>query len=541
MKFIILFIVFLVKFCESNDLKCGRSDNLVESVEFYCESYEEVLPENCTTTFLQWIGTCDKSKVTQLKIGGCDPDKVVQLVSDFMNIRSLDISHSGYESLDAFDLKHQQLVKVNASHNRLTKIPIKFFSNILNVVEVDFSFNELSKHTDIELPHHLIVVRLSHNHISSAEFCSQLSELEYLDLRNNQITSLNESTITTTTLKTLQLQNNQIQHFECAFFIFIEEGASVYIDWENVEHFTSECMRLPFDVVLGSKDEGFLHTTDGKIEMHCNTSTFESIRSFGINNDHFENVAKSMQCLTPTLRKLVLSDTVVEKLDSKFFQRFYNLEYLHLRHAQLEEFDFTWLKHQKNLRALVLSYNNLTKVYNVPFLKSFEELTSIRLEKNLLENAQEVIQHLKPSIKYLYLTGNHVGSVNDTTFEKLKNLEVLGLDDTELSFVDASPFETLKALKYLHIGFNNIETLDLNTLPGELLYNLHLRGNNLTKLDNLTPSRFPRLKMMAISENLFSCEYLKTFVPKVKRDFPGLSMGDPWTQKHGQNCNPEDN
>lgn len=121
-------------------------------------------------------------------------------------------------------------------------------------------------------------------------------------------------------------------------------------------------MRKPFDVVLGGKDEGFFRTDDGNIQMHCNASSFESILSFDIVNDHFENVVKSMHCLTSTLKKLVISNTVVGKLDTKFFRRFYNLEYLHLRHTQLKEFDFTWLENQMNLRALVLSYNNLTKV-----------------------------------------------------------------------------------------------------------------------------------------------------------------------------------
>ncbi|XP_031636597.1 chaoptin-like [Contarinia nasturtii] len=531
MKFIIFVIVCLVKFCESNDLKCGRSDNLVESVEFYCESYDEVLPENCTTTFLQWIGTCDKSKVTQLKIGGCDPDKVVQLVGDFMNIRSLDISHSGYESLDAFDLKHQQLIKMNASHNQLTKIPIKFFSNILNVVEVDFSFNDIEFYDFIELPTNLKTVHLSHNNITSPEFCRKLYKLEYLDLSDNLVQVLRNHSFSSKYLKTLRLENNRIYEFDCTVLTWISQGVSVHISWENVKYFTFECIDEQFSVVVGNQREGVFHKPDGIIEMQCKEMNFKSINSFRVHEDHLESIVDVLRCLMPKLQDLDLADNKLEHLDFNLFQRFYNLEDLNSNNTHLPHFDFNWLKNLTKLRSLDISNNNLRKVKNISILEIFRNLYELNVEGNHIENTMELIQHLNSSIRYLHLSGNDLGKVNDTMFERLRNLEYLYLNNTNFSFGNASSFDSMERLQGLYLGYNNLEMIDLNLLPGEQLLELDLGGNNLRNLENLTRSQFPKLKHLVISENCFAYDYLRTFVSKIKEEFPGISLGDPWKQK----------
>lgn len=187
LKFSINFVLFFIVICKSNALKCDYSEDENRSVAFYCENFEEPLPVNCTTTLLQNLNETDKLKVIRLKVGGCDHDKVNQLLSEFPNLNSLDISQSGIESLDSYDLHHEHLTKFNASHNKLKKIPANLFSKLPNITEVDFSQNLLERVG--QLPEKSIFMDLSHNrlrYIRSKEFCD-FSNLKYLDLSSNSI------------------------------------------------------------------------------------------------------------------------------------------------------------------------------------------------------------------------------------------------------------------------------------------------------------------------------------------------------------------
>lgn len=534
MKNLLIFLVFLVKFCASNDLWCGRSDENLTSVEFYCENFTGTVPENCTTSFLNWITTCDKSNVTALKIGGCDPDKVTEMLADYSNVRSLDISHSGYLSLDLFGLKHENLMMINGSHNQLTKIPRRFFADTPNVVEVDFSYNELEE--QIELPYGVLTVHLAHNKIYRTEFCEYLEELEYLDLSSNAIKYLRSNTIMTMSLKTLRLDDNPLQYVQCSILFWVEQGASVYISWKNVKYFTFECMDAPVKIAVGGENEGIFHISNDDIEMQCGESSFNNIQTFEMNGKNVENAIAVMNCLTSSLVNLDLSGTSLGNLNSNILHRFYNLEELKLNNAQLSEFDFSWIDNYKHLRWINIAENNLKIMKNVSILASFVNLYSLHVEGNQLENTLELIENLSPSVHYLHLSGNYIGEVNETTLRMLPNLQNLYLDHTNLSFTSGL-FEPLKQLQAIDISFNDLPSLDLTLIPGQQIWSLNLKGNNLTTLDQLTRIRFPKLKFLNISYNLFSCEFLKKILKELKNEFPTLILADPWEQKHRENCN----
>ena len=159
MCFSIIFVLFFVNFCASNDFECGYSDDEMESIEFYCTNFDGTTPVNCSMAFYFTLESYNKSKVTHLKAGGCGDDRISWLVDEIPNLRSLDISHSGIVSLDTLNLTSGQLKKVNASYNRLSEISRSFFAHIPNVTEVDFSHNHL--HGIIDLPDSLNYIDLS--------------------------------------------------------------------------------------------------------------------------------------------------------------------------------------------------------------------------------------------------------------------------------------------------------------------------------------------------------------------------------------------
>lgn len=633
MNFSFIFVLFLLKTSETSAFECGHSTDGTESVEFYCTNFKGLVPVNCSTSF-SYMNIVDKSKVIELKLGGCDNDRVKQLVEEFSNLRSLDLSHSGITSLDEFDLKHEHLQKVNVSHNQINQIPSTFFTKIPDLNEIDVSHNKLKKL--VKLPNKLAWIDLSHNEITDlhGEEFAHLEELEYLDMSHNMISDVDYYYLfsNNSQLNTLRLENNQIKDFDHRYLKLVTRGVSVMISWKHITKFTiHENLTKEIRIVLNSEKEGFSMGTNGKIEMHCNERSFKRINKFEVTVNHIENPTELMHCLSSSLEFFELSGTFTQKLKSKSLERFINLQDLPLSNIQLEEFDISALKDYKELFYLDISKNNLKHIENTCFLHDLKDLIVLNVADNQLENVTEFIQHVNPSILRLYLSGNNFGRIDEITFDKFAYLSRLHLSNTSLTFDDLKPFESFKGLEELNISHNNLENvnfssssskvfkkmwtfsavnchiqnasqllhlfgphlwhldlsgnslekidgnsfdgfknlyhvnlsntdlsnfdfkalkhktklqlLDLSnnnlknvnfTIPSKLT-ELHLDGNELKELINLDKLSLSRLAKLAISNNHFSCQYLKKIIPQLMREWPNLEfIGNPWHQKHGK-------
>lgn len=541
MKFTVIFVFIFFKYGGSTDFNCGYDK--MESVEVYCSNFEGIVPEYCSSLF-SVTNVTNESKVISLKVGGCDSDVIKQFVEKYPNLRSLDISQSGIDSLYSFNLKHDHLAKVNISHNRLTTLPRQFFSQLPAITEIDCSHNGIELVRD--LPQQLDTVHLSHNNLSYIYYSSfkNLNNLKYLDLSFNLIDGVNFISIfpSTLKLKILRLDNNPIIVIHDDVKSLVKLGISVYISWKNIRQFSMEHMPK-FNVILNSTEEGFIFseesTSNDSVQLHCNEKSFENVENFKLGTDQFENAAELMNFLTSSLKILDLSTNDIEKLELNFFERFVNLENLNLKATHLSEFDFSWLKNQKKLQKLDISANNMEKVVNASFLKSLENLHQLNAQENQLKNTPEIIQYLKSSITNLMLTDNYVGEINTTTFEKLVNLEKLHLGNTSLSFQQSNPFQSLKKLRFLDISYNNLGYVDFTALPNEHLYGLYLTGNELTELDGVNRVNFPKLKLLIIEQNRIPCNYLMILVQRLEAD-TSVRFGNLWNQKHGENCRPEE-
>lgn len=124
MKAIIVGVLAAVSFCLVDDLICELFDQNLSSIEYYCSNFRSDFPEDCSgnTTFNEVI----KIEIKRLNVGGCDTATALNTIRKFPNIQILDISHSGYDSLNWFDVKLNSLELFNASHNALSRLPFGF-------------------------------------------------------------------------------------------------------------------------------------------------------------------------------------------------------------------------------------------------------------------------------------------------------------------------------------------------------------------------------------------------------------------------------
>ncbi|XP_031635436.1 chaoptin-like [Contarinia nasturtii] len=493
MKFAIIFLFLLVKICESNDFECGYADDRMQSIEFYWTNYEGSVPVDCSMTFQCAIAAYNKSKVTKLKLGGCDSVKVTKIAEDFPNLNALDISHSGIESLDHFNLHHEHLMSLNASHNRLTQIPINFFFKLTRIESVDFSHNKIIEIN--EFPIELVTINLSHNEISylnPTDF-KDLTDLEHLDLSYNLITEFasdNYILSYNNKLKTLGLTGNPVKEFDFRLSQLVQRGVSVFVSW----FFITE-LRMWNDqtgkvlVVLSDDKQGVFHTKTGSVEFHCREMSFEHIFRAEIKGTEIENPNDLLQCLSSSLEYLELSEIFEGTLNLNLLDRFKNLVNLSLRSVKLGNFDLEILQNHRNLIFLDLSDNHLKTIHNVPRLADFKHLIDLDVEENQIDNIPELLRHLSSKIVNLNLAGNYVGPLTETTFAKFINMNRLILKNTSLTLENLRPFEPFRELQELDISHNNLENVDItmsSTLFSKLkrFYAAYCNIENTPKLIN---------------------------------------------------------
>lgn len=577
---LLIFIWLQFLLCKTQDLLCETYDENTHTLQVYCGNYEGIVPGNCPSM----IYLVAASSVNQTKIGGCERDILCNSIKRYKNVHVLDISYSAYNYLDWLDLHESQLNVLNASHNELREL-YQFPKSAPELTEIDLSYNRIwaidaSAFGKLDK---LMKLHLSHNAIDSIKaraFC-HAPNLEYIDLINNRIWKVPEIP-ETKHLKSLHLEMNPITVFDCNY-MKIMSSVFVHLNWDYLMNFNGNenCNGKMLHVVRNSKFEGVFPIANGQHEIHCHNESFKSLDRFEAGPNSMLNVLDILDCFAPSVLAIDLSSNRVGLLNTNTLRRFRHLRHLSLSNTSLSGFDLKVLKSQKKLKSLDISNNNLKYIENVFVLWDFVYLIELNISGNRIGNTPQIIYTLRSSIVQLDVSGNFVGKLNATTLDHFRALKKLGFSNTSLSFPDRNPFERLPNLIILDISHNNLEhlnfamiapnlkrlselyaadchiknateiiqhlslrleTLDLsyNQLPevdfkllSINLREVYLEGNDLTKLDLLTQSRFLSLDLVAIARNRFSCLFLKQLLRNEKTL---TFVGEHWIQKPNIDC-----
>lgn len=89
--------------------------------------------------------------------------------------------------------------------------------------------------------------------------------------------------------------------------------------------------------------------------------------------------------------------------------------------------------------------------------QSMKTIERLFVGENRVENLSTLLQCLGPSLQTLQLSGNFLGSLNHTVFQRFTNLEDLRIVKTELVEFDFSVIS--KKMRYLDLSLNNVKTV----------------------------------------------------------------------------------
>ncbi|XP_037024759.1 chaoptin-like [Bradysia coprophila] len=352
--------------------------------------------------------------------------------------------------------------KLNLKNVDLEIVRLQDFTYAEHLMEFDASHNKL-----IEIPTMLFVnapeitkVDLSFNEISRIDpmafehsSADHSSKLSILDLSNNKITSIDNRTFAALpALTTLYLSSNLIQVIDTGVF---------------AQNKDLNLLQLPYNEL----------------------TTFAC--------QYFENV-KILDLMGNRLTSFD-GDCMSGKSEGSYLD-------LNIENNQLTI--ITLNSNWTHLRAFSNELEWITIESNLDVLETFN------VSQNKIENVPQIFNRLGKALKFLDVTNNFVGKLNVSTFMKMENLEKLVLRNTSLSNIQYGTFHYQKHLKLLDISFNNFKTLKFNAFARDLrqLESLFLDGNDLTEVDGLTTVKFPKVTLLGITKNNFTCEYLSDFM-----------------------------
>lgn len=484
---------------DNDEFLCQLFDENAQSFAYYCRGFIKhrtidvetetyVYIEDCSfhqVPVAEFLSSSSSSQVKHLEIGGCANQTVQDLVAYFnATVRTLDVSFSGYKTIDSINFVQPQLERINISHNEITEDPWTHFMDLLarfpQLTELDLSYNDwhavhlIENRSIIELER----LHLQHNAIAYIHIGAfvNLTRLEYIDLSHNQLDRISTSAFShLQRLGFLHIEQNPFDFFFCDDLLNMR-SLWVYMSWDQIEYFSTDCngiappqsswLDTQYIVASNTGKHGFFPLAIGKYKIDCDDASFQQIRTFYAGRNKYAAVLTILQCFGTTLLELNLDGNFIAIIEPSTFDRFVHLYELSLRDTQLLSFDFQMLRRQQNLISLDISGNDLTNINNIILAWDLREFQEFLAAGNRFK--ADLLRQLPSTIKYLDLSGTKIGELTSKSFQYLTALEELRLRNTMLKFSWNNPFEELENLQLLDVSHNDLNGMDFTQIASTL-------------------------------------------------------------------------
>lgn len=329
----------------------------------------------------------------------------------------------------------------------------------------------------------LIYLYLSFNNLSTldANLFVDLNLLKSLELTNNKISVLHDGCFNgLANLTELNLSYNNLTQIISRFFYGLEKLSNLNLDGNYISFLVNETFtNLPSLSTLSIKHNNLLNV-DGLIfarnlalDFSCNQLTF-----INTNRITAENIAL-----------LNISNNQFKLFDSVTLNNLHSLEALDLRsnpfvdiktHAMVNLSIISWLNFA-NLSLNSSSANLLLQEITA------DQLYSLDLSQNLLDNIGSWIGTKFPSLRVFYASNNRVTSID---LDNFTNLYSLDLSNNLLTSINSTTFKGLTQLRNLVLRNNSLTVLEKNSFNGLNLQLLDLNGNRIKEIQKLAFNGF---------------------------------------------------
>ncbi|KAK7812348.1 hypothetical protein U0070_023258 [Myodes glareolus] len=367
-------------------------------------------------------------------------------------------------------------------------------------------------HIPADLPVNITVLNLTHNQLRSLPHTNitRYSRLAVLDAGFNSISKLEpELCQTLPLLKVLNLQHNELSQISDKTFIFCRNLTELYLMSNSIHKIKNNPFRNQKNLIKLDLSHNGLSSTKLGTEVQL-----ENLRELLLSkNKILELRSEELDFLgNSSLQKLDLSSNALKEFSPGCFHAIGKLSALILNNAQLDHHlteKLCWELSGTSIQNLSLANNQLLATRDTTFsgLKK-TNLTCLDLSYNSLRDIGNDSFSWLPHLRYLSLDYNNIQSLSPRSFYGLSNLRYLNLKRafTKQSIslashpkIDDFSFQWLKCLEYLNMDDNNIPSTKSNTFTGLVSLKYLSLFKTFTSLQTLTNETFVSLAHSPLS------------------------------------------
>ncbi|KAL0152054.1 hypothetical protein M9458_052658 [Cirrhinus mrigala] len=489
----------------------------------------------CDKSFLKYVKVLDLSDNTLLSsksFKGLNLKNIKYLRLRFTNVSASKllnytkiqpryVDFSGLKLKDraltslCFHLKVYQISKMILQSNSIGVLKKNTFCNCANITDVmDLSQNEIKSTGCLQFLHcqnQLKTLKIEHNHLTRLMFCNtstQLDSMKNLSYRYNRILEVSGNAFSNTPkLTNLELNINIIAYLDHKALRGLKDLVT---------------LRLDNNLLTDIYSDSFQDLT--------------SLKTLNLRNNQLSVIFDYVFQNLSNLRILDLGGNKITQLKPHALDGLQRLAKLYLDRNRLKEIDGTLFgKLHATLQVLDLQANHIlyyTEHTYSPFI-NMSKLLDLKLDGqqpngiNLLPCA--FFRGLT-SLKSLYLTNNHIIGFGAETFDDLKSLEYLTLDNSCVGIAQLKPgiFKNLRKLKTLsteNMGIKSFSEAVFGNLTG--LKQLHLNRNammtlDISLLDKLTNLTYVDMRSCPLSCNCQNSDLQNWTIGSKRLQFPYL-------------------
>ncbi|GFQ95371.1 toll-like receptor Tollo [Trichonephila clavata] len=386
-------------------------------------------------------------------------------------LEALDLGHNKLEKISDEMICHLGSLKIlNLTHNDLTST-ITFSNN---------SGSKIFKHCMSSLSE----LDLSHNKISAItkKDLQNFKRLRLLNLAHNDIFDLDPAVFTNfAKLQIVDLSDNEVVNIPARIFQDSPDIRELYL-------YNNSIVNVPPDLFNGLQQLVILNLSFNKISSSSfGPETFVDLIRLVIldlSRNKINFINNTLFQSQYSLQMLFLSHNEIDIIAENSFSSLYNLYTLDLSYNRLKYLDIFTLNGLYVLSDLKLSHNSIYSMHSDAF-KNCSSVEDLTLQGNNLSYVPTALKSLQ-FLKTLNLNNNTLGSLNNSSFQDLKQLRYLSLSQNQIGNLTKDAFKHLASLKTLILSKNNIHNLEQGIFDEcEALNAIDLSDNHLTHINGL--------------------------------------------------------
>ncbi|XP_012219494.1 leucine-rich repeat-containing protein 15-like [Linepithema humile] len=346
----------------------------------------------------------------------------------------------------------------------------------------------------------IIKLKLDNNEISSISPYAfhKMSNLRYLDLSGNKIPKERLlSFVGSTKLQTLLINNNNDSR---TVDVLID-----YIALDNLQNLylcNSQLKNLQVPYYRATPNLNHLHLSNNSISS--SPVVFDNIPPM-LTHLHVDN--NLIDRVEPEklryVQKLIMDNNIITQVcyencrdASISLKGAFSMQNLSLSRNKISEVTSDAFGDLNNLRYLDLSGNEIVNMHESTF-----NHTTRMINLSLAHNKLTAMPNICPMryLKSLDLTENRI--MIFFVFCRSENLEYLYLSNNHITTIENSAFVNLEYLKYVDLSGNQLKQLPQKWVLPWNIQELHLERNNFTKIDDVSLIGIDSLKHVYLDEN----------------------------------------